>query len=160
MKNQEANLVPGKENRLEAKVVSVNLSKAKGIKKTPVSEIELIENYGVNGDAHAGNWHRQVSMLSTSSIDKARKWGIDVNFGDFAENITVEEIELWKLPVGTKVFVNDVELELTQIGKECHDGCAIAKLVGKCVMPKEGIFLKVIKGGKIKAGDILIFVVP
>lgn len=150
----------GKENRLEAKVVSVNISETKGVKKTPVKEIELIENYGVKKDAHAGNWHRQVSMLSTISIEKARKWGIDAGFGDFAENITVEGIELWKLPVGTRVFGKDVEFVVTQIGKECHDGCAIAKATGKCVMPKEGIFLKVIKGGKIKAGDTLIFVIP
>lgn len=150
----------GKENRLEARIVSVNISRVKGVRKTPVPEIELIENYGVKGDAHAGNWHRQVSMLSTLSIDKARKWGIDVNFGDFAENITVEGVELWNFPVGTKVLANDVELELTQIGKECHDGCAIARAVGKCIMPKEGVFLKVVKGGKIKAGDTLIFIIP
>ncbi|MEJ5229060.1 MAG: MOSC domain-containing protein [Pseudothermotoga sp.] len=150
----------GKEKEVEAKILSVNISRVKGVKKTPVDEIELLENYGVKGDAHAGNWHRQVSMLSVSSIEKARNWGIEVNYGDFAENITVDGIEVWQLPVGTKVFVKDVELEVTQIGKECHDGCAVAKAVGKCVMPTEGIFLKVIRGGKIKSGDTAIFVIP
>lgn len=123
-----------------------------------MEEIELIANHGVKNDAHAGNWHRQVSILSVNSIEKARTWGIQVNFGDFAENITVEGVQVWKLPLGTKVFVNEAELEITQIGKECHDRCEIAKIVGRCVMPTEGIFLRVIKGGKVKAGDRIIFV--
>jgi len=145
-------------NKFEARVVSVNISKVKGVRKTPVEEIELIANHGVKNDAHAGNWHRQVSILSVNSIEKARTWGIQVNFGDFAENITVEGVQVWKLPLGTKVFVNEAELEITQIGKECHDRCEIAKIVGRCVMPTEGIFLRVIKGGKVKAGDRIIFV--
>jgi len=145
-------------NKFEARVVSVNISKVKGVRKTPVEEIELIANHGVKNDAHAGNWHRQVSILSVNSIEKARTWGIQVNFGDFAENITVEGVQVWKLPLGTKVFVNEAELEITQIGKECHDRCEIAKIVGRCVMPTEGIFLRVIKGGKVKAGNRIIFV--
>ncbi|HOJ88248.1 MAG TPA: MOSC domain-containing protein [Pseudothermotoga sp.] len=148
----------GNVNKFEARVVSVNISKVKGVRKTPVEEIELIANHGVKNDAHAGNWHRQVSILSVNSIEKARTWGIQVNFGDFAENITVEGVQVWKLPLGTKVFVNEAELEITQIGKECHDRCEIAKIVGRCVMPTEGIFLRVIKGGKVKAGDRIIFV--
>jgi len=150
--------VNGNVNKFEARVVSVNISKVKGVRKTPVEEIELIANHGVKNDAHAGNWHRQVSILSVNSIEKARTWGIQVNFGDFAENITVEGVQVWKLPLGTKVFVNEAELEITQIGKECHDRCEIAKIVGRCVMPTEGIFLRVIKGGKVKAGDRIIFV--
>jgi len=150
--------VSGNVNKFEARVVSVNISKVKGVRKTPVEEIELIANHGVKNDAHAGNWHRQVSILSVNSIEKARTWGIQVNFGDFAENITVEGVQVWKLPLGTKVFVNEAELEITQIGKECHDRCEIAKIVGRCVMPTEGIFLRVIKGGKVKAGDRIIFV--
>ncbi|MGJ8455520.1 MOSC domain-containing protein [Pseudothermotoga sp. U03pept] len=148
-----------RENKLEGKILSVNISKVKGVKKTPVEEIELIENYGVKDDAHAGNWHRQVSMLSLSSIEKARSWGIEVNYGDFAENITVDGVDVYRLSVGTKAYINDlVELEVTQIGKECHDRCAIAKTVGKCVMPTEGIFLRVLRGGKVKAGDRVLFI--
>jgi len=141
-------------------VLSVNLSKMKGVRKTPQEYIVLVENYGVQNDAHAGNWHRQVSMLSKSSIDKARSWGIEVSYGDFAENITVDGVDVWKLPLGTRVHINDVVLEVTQVGKECHDRCAIAKLVGKCVMPVEGIFLKVLKGGTIRPGDKVVFVLP
>lgn len=141
-------------------VLSVNLSKVKGVRKTPQEYIVLVENYGVQNDAHAGNWHRQVSMLSKSSIDKARSWGIEVSYGDFAENITVDGVDVWKLPLGTRVHINDVVLEVTQVGKECHDRCAIAKLVGKCVMPVEGIFLKVLKGGTIRPGDKVVFVLP
>ncbi|WP_448534754.1 MOSC domain-containing protein [Pseudothermotoga sp.] len=147
-------------DELTAIVLSVNVSKVKGVKKVPQGEIVLVENHGVLGDAHAGDWHRQVSMLSKSSIDKARSWGIDVSFGDFAENITIDGVDVWKLPIGTKVYVNDAILEVTQIGKECHDRCAVAKMVGKCVMPIEGIFLKVLKGGTVKPNDKVVFVLP
>ncbi|MCS7175249.1 MOSC domain-containing protein [Pseudothermotoga sp.] len=141
-------------------VLSVNLSKVKGVKKTPQEYIILVENHGVHGDAHAGDWHRQVSMLSKSSIDKARSWGIKVSFGDFAENITVDGVEVYKLPIGTKVYINEAILEVTQVGKECHDRCAIAKSVGKCVMPSEGIFLRVLKGGVVRPKDEVLFVLP
>ncbi len=143
--------------RITGKVLSVNISVVKGTKKIPVEEIEILENFGVKGDAHAGNWHRQVSMLSVKSIDKARNWGIEADFGDFAENITVDTPDIWKLPVGTKVYINDCVMEITQVGKECHDKCVIAKTVGKCVMPLEGIFLKVLKSGRAKRGDTIIF---
>ncbi len=147
-------------NELVGVVLSVNISKVKGVKKVPQEQIILIEDHGVLNDAHAGNWHRQVSMLSKSSIDKARSWGLDVSFGDFAENITVDGVDVWKLPLGTKVYINDAILEVTQIGKECHDRCAIAKMVGKCVMPVEGIFLRVLKGGTVKPNDRVVFVLP
>ncbi|WP_041075768.1 MOSC domain-containing protein [Thermotoga caldifontis] len=147
-------------NELVGVVLSVNISKVKGVKKVPQKQIILVEDHGVLNDAHAGNWHRQVSMLSKSSIDKARSWGLDVSFGDFAENITVDGVDVWKLPLGTKVYINDAILEVTQIGKECHDRCAIAKMVGKCVMPVEGIFLRVLKGGTVKPNDRVVFVLP
>lgn len=147
-------------NELVGVVLSVNVSKVKGVKKIPQEQITLVENHGVLNDAHAGNWHRQVSMLSKSSIDKARSWGIDVSFGGFAENITVDGVDVWKLPIGTKVYINDAVLEVTQVGKECHDRCAIARMVGKCVMPTEGIFLRVLKGGTVKPNDRVVFVLP
>jgi MOSC domain-containing protein YiiM len=142
---------------LKAKILSINISKKKGTVKTPVESATLIENFGLEGDAHAGKWHRQVSMLSKSSIDKMEKLGLNLKYGDFAENITVDGVEVYKLPVGTKVRINEAFLEITQIGKECHSGCAIAQQVGKCVMPQEGIFLKVLKGGRISVGDEVVF---
>ncbi len=135
------------------KVISVNISKAKGTKKEPVEFAEVIENFGIKGDSHAGNWHRQVSLLAVESIEKARGWGLDVSSGDFAENITTEGINLLALPIGTKIKISDVVLEVTQIGKTCHDKCEIFKKVGKCIMPTEGIFTKVLKGGIIKKDD-------
>ena len=142
---------------LKAKILSINMSHKKGTTKTPVNSAKLIENHGIEGDAHAGKWHRQVSMLSKSSIDKMRKLGFDLQYGDFAENITVDGVDVYKLPIGTIVEINEAVLEITQIGKECHTDCAIFKKVGKCIMPKEGIFLKVLKGGKINVGDDVIF---
>ena len=138
-------------------VVSINISKKKGTTKTPVPRAQLKENWGIVGDAHAGNWHRQVSMLSEESIDKMRKYGYELKYGDFAENITIKNGEIFKLPVGTKVQIGDTLLEVTQIGKECHTSCAIFQTIGKCIMPLEGIFLKVLKGGEIRVGDEVIF---
>ena len=135
------------------KVVSLNVSTAKGTRKTPRESIELIENSGVLGDAHSGPWHRQVSLLGAESIEKARSWGLDVKPGDFAENITTEGINLVSLPIGSKIEIGNVVLEVTQIGKTCHDKCDIYRQLGKCVMPKEGIFAKVVHGGGIKKGD-------
>lgn len=135
------------------KILSLNLSTKKGTRKIPVESCEVVENSGIKGDAHSGSWHRQVSMLSMESIEKARSWGLNVNPGDFAENITTEGIDLLSLPVGSKIKVGEVLLEVTQIGKGCHDKCEIYKQVGKCIMPKEGIFTKVLKGGIIKKGD-------
>jgi MOSC domain-containing protein YiiM len=136
-------------------VVSVNISETKGVRKTPVQEIVLKENYGLDGDAHASSeWHRQVSLLALESIGKMQAAGLDVSPGDFAENITTEGIDLMHLPVGTRIYVGDgVELEVTQIGKVCHERCAIYYQAGDCVMPKEGVFAQVVKGGVIRKGD-------
>ena len=136
-------------------VIAVCTSKKKGTKKQPVPEITIKENYGVAGDAHADcTTHRQVSLLAIESIDKMRGKGFDLQPGDFAENITTEGIELASLPVGTKIMPgNDVVLEMTQIGKECHAACVIRRQVGDCIMPREGIFARVIRGGHVKAGD-------
>jgi MOSC domain-containing protein YiiM len=136
-----------------AQVVAVCISENKGERKTPVEAVELRENHGIIGDAHAGDWHRQVSLLASESIDKMRALGLDVDSGDFAENITTSGIELVSLPVGTRLQVGGTLLEVTQIGKECHTRCAIFYQAGDCVMPKEGIFARVITGGVIRPGD-------
>lgn len=136
------------------KVISLNISVKKGTTKSSVSEVELIENYGIKGDAHANsNWHRQISLLSINSIEKMKDKGFDLNFGDFAENITVEGFEVKDLSIGTKLKIGEVILEISQIGKSCHSKCEIFKTVGDCIMPKEGVFARVLKGGKIKVGD-------
>lgn len=135
------------------KVLAVNISEKKGTKKKTVDYINLIENYGIEGDAHAGNWHRQVSLLGSESIDVMKEKMPELSAGDFAENILTEGIELFKLPIGTILKIGDCELKVTQIGKECHHGCEIRHIVGDCVMPREGIFTVVLKGGIIKAGD-------
>lgn len=137
------------------KVISINTSEKKGVRKKPVNEISIKANYGIQGDAHASSeWHRQVSLLAIESIKKMQEKGLDVNPGDFAENITTEGIDLVSLPLGTKLSIgNDVLGEISQIGKECHTRCAIYYQAGDCVMPKEGIFIKVLKGGAVKAGD-------
>jgi MOSC domain-containing protein YiiM len=134
-------------------VVAVCISENKGERKTPVQAVELRVNHGIVGDAHAGDWHRQVSLLASESIDKMRKLGLDVDSGDFAENITTSGIELVTLPIGTRLQVGETLLEVTQIGKECHTRCAIFYQAGDCVMPKEGIFAKVITGGTVRPGD-------
>jgi len=136
-----------------ALVVAVCISENKGERKKPVEEVELRENHGIVGDAHAGEWHRQVSLLAQESIDKMRKLGLDVNAGDFAENITTSGIDLVSLLIGKRLKVGETLLEVTQIGKECHTRCAIYYQAGDCVMPKEGIFAKVITGGMIRPGD-------
>lgn len=140
------------------KVLSVNISEKKGVIKKPVNEIIITEK-GVKDDAHAGDWHRQVSLLAKESIDKFEEvLGRKLEFGEFAENITTEGITLYTMKPGDKLNIGDVELEVTQIGKKCHgDGCAIFSQVGKCVMPKEGIFAKVLKTGKIKPEDEIIY---
>ena len=139
---------------MKGTVLSVNISEKKGTPKTKVSPGVLIENFGLEGDAHAGKWHRQVSLLAAESIEKAKTGPTNgLCHGVFAENITTEGIELYTLPVGTRLQVGEAVLEISQIGKECHEGCAISKLVGKCVMPREGVFAVVVKGGKVYAGD-------
>jgi MOSC domain-containing protein YiiM len=138
-----------------AKVVAVCSSKEKGVRKENIHKGILKQEYGLLGDAHADSgWHRQVSLLAVESIEKMRKTGLDVGPGDFAENLTCEGVDLWTLPVGTRLSVgSEVILEISQIGKECHSGCAIFKLTGKCIMPKEGVFARVIRGGPVSSGD-------
>ncbi len=138
-----------------AKIIAVCKSRKKGTKKEPITDGILREDYGLIGDAHADCCtHRQVSLLAIESIGKMRSLGFDIGPGDFAENFTTEGIDLVSLPVGTRTSIGEeVILEITQIGKECHHGCAIYRQIGKCVMPKEGVFAKVIRGGLVKAGD-------
>ncbi len=140
---------------MRGKVVSLNISDKKGIRKKPVNEVLLKADYGIEGDAHASSeWHRQVSLLALESIEKMRDMGLDVNPGDFAENITTEGLDLISLPLGTKINIGGAVVgEVSQIGKECHTRCAIYYQAGDCVMPKEGIFIKVIKGGRLRVGD-------
>ncbi len=137
------------------KVVAISISKKKGIPKSNVQSARLIENFGIEGDIHAGNWHRQVSFLAIESIDKMREKGLpNLRPGAFAENITTEFLTLPELNVGTRIKIGkEAELEITQIGKECHSKCAIFFKVGDCVMPREGIFAKVICGGEIFIND-------
>jgi len=139
-----------------AKVLAVNISEKKGEVKHPIEKGYFKENHGLVGDAHAGDWHRQVSLLGKESIDKMDMTKVPGTcLGKFAENITTEGVILFDLPIGTKLQIGETLMEVTQIGKECHLGCAIRKLVGDCIMPKEGIFAKVLVGGNIQAGDEL-----
>ena len=137
-------------------VLAVCVSARKGIRKKNVEQATFLENFGIEGDAHAGNWHRQVSLLAWESIEKMRAKGLQVNVGSFAENITTRGIDLVSLPIGSRISIGSgVVFEVTQIGKECHTRCAIYTLAGDCVMPKEGIFARVIHGGKVSAGDAI-----
>lgn len=140
---------------MAGRIVSINVSSKKGVRKAPVKEALVRTNFGIEGDAHASDkWHRQVSLLATESIRKMQDKGLAVGPGDFAENITTEGIELMNLPVGTKMTIGgSVEAEVSQIGKLCHSRCAIFEQAGDCVMPREGIFVKVLKGGSIRIGD-------
>lgn len=135
------------------KIEAICTSSEKGTVKTPVNNAELRVDHGIVGDAHAGNWHRQISLLSTDSIAKIKAMMPDLPDGAFAENIITSGLELISLPIGTRLHLGDTVLELTQIGKECHFGCAIREITGDCVMPREGIFCKVLKGGTIQPGD-------
>lgn len=138
------------------RVLDINISDRKGIVKEPIEKGIFIEDYGLEGDAHAGKWHRQVSLLGIESYRKMKEIGIkDLSHGDFAENITTEGIILYELPVGTRLKIGETIQEVTQIGKECHTGCAISQHVGKCIMPREGIFTRVVKGGVVRPGDII-----
>ncbi len=138
----------------KGKVVSVNISAKKSVRKKPVAEGFLIEERGFKGDAHAADWHRQVSLLALESIEKMKKMGLKVGPGDFAENITTSGLDLLSLPVGTRLKIGqEVLLEVSQIGKVCHTRCAIYYQAGDCVMPREGIFARVLKGGWVRAGD-------
>ena len=141
---------------IEGKIVAVCLSPGKGERKKDVGRGELLENFGLAGDGHGGDWHRQVSLLALESIAKMRAAGLSVGPGDFAENLTTEGIELNTLPIGTRLRLGDgALLEVTQIGKECHTRCAIYHQAGDCVMPKEGIFARVLQGGPVRTGDAL-----
>ncbi len=135
-------------------IISVNSSDRKGISKKPVERILLRKNHGVEGDAHAGNWHRQVSLLALEDIEQMNARGAELAPGDFAENITTRGITLHTLPIGTQLKIGTTLLEVTQIGKECHTGCAIKKKVGDCIMPRQGIFAKVLMEGEITSENI------
>jgi MOSC domain-containing protein YiiM len=144
---------------MTATVVSINISEKKGMRKKPVDEAVISEDCGgIEGDAHASSeWHRQVSLLALESIRKMQALGLDVHPGDFAENITTEGIDLLALPIGTRMAIGpEVIGEVSQIGKECHTRCAIYYQAGDCVMPKEGIFIRILRGGKIRKGDTVI----
>jgi MOSC domain-containing protein YiiM len=141
---------------LRGTIVAVCTSKKKGVRKRNVGEAELKVDWGIVGDAHAADWHRQVSLLAMESIEKMRALGLNVGPGSFAENLTTQGIDPLSLPIGSQVRVGDeIMLRITQHGKICHDRCAIYYQVGDCVMPREGVFAKVTKGGRVKAGDTI-----
>jgi len=142
-------------------VAKVALGKSKGTPKDPCDEAEIKTDWGLDGDAHAGAWHRQISLLSVDSINKMREKGLQVDFGSFAENIATRNICLYELPLGAILFTgHGIIMEVTQIGKECHTRCAVYHKAGDCVMPREGIFTRVINGGKIKTGDEIMVCLP
>ena len=136
-------------------VLAVCVSTEKGTQKQNVGTAVFVEDWGIEGDAHAGKWHRQVSLLSHEKIEAFRARGAEVKDGDFGENLVVSGIDFRALPIGTKFRCNDVVLELTQIGKECHHGCQIFQKMGECIMPREGVFTRVLHGGTISVGDEL-----
>ncbi|HUL22138.1 MAG TPA: MOSC domain-containing protein [Thermodesulfobacteriota bacterium] len=141
----------------KGKVLAVNISEKKGTKKTNIKSCLLLKDFGFKGDAHGGPWHRQVSLLANESIEKMRAKGLKVGYGDFAENITTQGVDLVHLPIGTEIRIGDaVRVRVTQIGKECHERCAIYYQAGDCVMPKEGIFAEVVSEGEVKVGDEII----
>jgi MOSC domain-containing protein YiiM len=140
----------------QARIVAVSVSDRKGVVKHNVDQARLLVDHGLEGDAHAEGGHRQVSLLAQESIDKMRAAGAQVKAGDFAENLTTLGLDVWALPVGTRLRVgSEVELEITQIGKACHKGCAIRELVGDCIMPREGVFARVLQAGIVKPGDVI-----
>ncbi|MBP8639401.1 MAG: MOSC domain-containing protein [Oscillospiraceae bacterium] len=141
-------------------IIAVCVSEKKGTQKRNVDSAVFIEEWGIEGDAHAGKWHRQVSLLSHDKIEAFRARGAEVVDGAFGENLVVSGIDFRSLPIGSRFACNDVLLELTQIGKECHNGCEIFKKMGDCIMPREGVFTRVLHGGKISVGDNLIVLPP
>lgn len=145
----------GPVHKLEGLVVAVNVSSTKGERKRLVPDAWLRKEYGIEGDAHAGPWHRQVSLLAQESIDKMTAAGLSVGPGDFAENITTLGVEVASLPLGTTLEIGEALAEVTQIGKECHTRCAIYRQAGDCVMPREGIFVRVLRDGRVAPGDRL-----
>ena len=140
----------------EGTVLSVNISTEKGTKKKNVGSVRLVKNWGIATDGHAGDWHRQLSLLSKKSIEKIRAKGLPVDYGDFAENLSIEGIDLYLLPVGSTLSIGgDAIIRITQIGKECHSRCNIFYQVGDCVMPREGVFAEVIEEGEVAVGDTI-----
>ena len=135
------------------KIQAICISEKRGTVKYTVEEAKLIEDFGIEGDAHAGKWHRQVSLLSYEKIEEFKAKGAPVQDGAFGENLIVQGFDFRTLPVGTRLKCNDVILEITQIGKQCHNGCEIFKIMGDCIMPREGVFARVIHGGVISEGD-------
>ena len=138
-----------------ATVTSVNISEKRGEQKHPVPQIQLKLCHGIVGDAHAGDWHRQISLLAEESVDTMRTPGLDLHDGAFAENINTRGLDLKALPVGTRLAIGETEVEITQIGKECHNDCAIRRLAGKCVMPTDGVFAVVRREGTVRPGDTI-----
>lgn len=140
---------------MKFKIKSVNVSQEKGVQKHPVDVVELLENHGIDGDAHTGNWHRQVSFLAAEAVDMLREKnpGIELNPGAFGENVLTRGIDWTQVQKGGRVVINEVVMEVTQIGKVCHDRCAIYDQAGECIMPSHGIFTRVLKGGTIRAED-------
>ena len=144
-----------------ASVIAVCISEQKGTQKYEVPEIQVKKNHGAIGDAHAGDWHRQISLLGRESVEKLKKLFPDIPVGAFAENVLTEGITLYELPIGTRLRIGEkVLLEVTQIGKECHASCAIRRQVGDCVMPREGIFAVVLEEGTVRAGDRIDLIPP
>ena len=139
-------------------VKAVCISEKKGTQKQNVKTVQVLEDFGFEKDAHAGKWHRQVSLLSYEKIEEFRRKGAEVEFGAFGENLVVSGYDFKTLPIGTKFQCNDVVLELTQIGKECHNGCQIFQTMGDCIMPREGVFCKVLHGGTITEGDLFFII--
>ncbi len=143
----------------KGQVLAVNISEKRGIKKHDVGEAYIRADWGIEVDAHSGDWHRQVSLLSLSSVEKMRALGAAIDYGDFAENLTVAGIDVATLPIGTRLQIGEVQMEVTQIGKECHNkACAIKKQVGTCVMPIEGIFVKTLTSGWVRTGDSVVVI--
>ena len=141
----------------KGKLVAVNISEKKGTRKKDVRSCAVMKDFGLKDDAHGGPWHRQVSLLANESIEKMKALGLKVGYGDFAENLTTEGVDLVHLPVGTSIRIgNTVTLRVTQIGKECHQRCAIYYQAGDCVMPREGIFAEVLTEGNVAAGDEIV----
>lgn len=140
---------------MTGEVIAVCTSERKGTRKRDVGQAQFRAEWGIEGDAHAGAWHRQVSLLAWESIQKMRDLGLNVGSGSFAENITTQGINLVELPVGTRLRLGETEVEITQIGKVCHERCAIYYQAGDCVMPREGVFVRVLKGGTVETGDTI-----
>ncbi len=138
------------------KIMAICISEHRGTQKQQVNRVHLIENHGLEGDAHAGNWHRQVSLLSYQQIQAFRLKGANIEYGAFGENLVVDGFDFKTFPIGTRFGCNDIVLELTQIGKECHHHCEIYQKMGDCIMPREGVFARVIHGGNLQVGDELI----